>query len=54
MVAAHDTMHLGDRDFDTVAVEIAATLNFLGVPDAEHKGFMAIIEGYRPQVVRNG
>ncbi len=51
MVAAHDTLHIDDAGFDAVAVEIAATLNFLGVPAAEHKEFMDIIESYRPQVV---
>ncbi len=50
MLKAHDTLHINDRQFDAVAMEIAATLNFLGVPDAEHKEFMDIIESYRPQV----
>jgi hemoglobin len=29
---------------------LTATLNFLGVPAAEHKEFMAVIEHYRPEV----
>lgn len=36
---------------DVLALEIAATLNFVGVPDQEHQEFMTIIESYRPQVV---
>jgi hemoglobin len=51
MVAAHDRLHIDDAGFDAVAVEIAATLNFLGVPAAEQKEFMEIIESYRSQVV---
>jgi hemoglobin len=31
-------------------MEIAAALNFLGVPTTEHQEFMEIIESYRPQV----
>jgi hemoglobin len=51
MVAAHDTLHINDTEFDAVAIEIAATLNFLGVPAAEQKEFMEIIESYRKQVL---
>lgn len=51
MVVAHDTLHIDDAGFDAVAVEIAATLGFLGVPTAEQKEFMEIIESYRSQVV---
>jgi hemoglobin len=51
MVEAHDTLHIDDAGFDAVAVEIAATLNFLGVPAPEQKEFMEIIESYRSQVV---
>lgn len=51
MLNAHDALHINDQQFDAVAMEIAATLNFLGVPEAEHKEFMAIIESYRPQVI---
>ncbi len=51
MEKAHETLHIDQRGFDAVAMEIAATLNFLGVPAAEHKEFMDIIESYRPQVV---
>ncbi|MFP5068900.1 group I truncated hemoglobin [Pseudonocardia nantongensis] len=52
MVQAHDTLHIDDAQFDAVAMEIAATLNFLGVPAAEHTEFMTVIESYRPQVVQ--
>lgn len=38
-------------EFDAVAVEIAATLNFLGVPLPEQKEFMEIIESCRSQVI---
>ena len=51
MTPAHDTLAITDEQFDAVAVEIAATLNFLGVPAPEQKEFMEIIESYRPQVV---
>jgi hemoglobin len=54
MGKAHDGLDISQHDFDAVAMEIAATLNFLGVPSAEHQEFMAIIESYRPQVVAAG
>ena len=50
MLLTHETLHIDQRQFDAVAMEIAATLNFLGVPDAEHREFMEIIERYRSQV----
>lgn len=52
MVKAHDELSITDDNFDAVAFEIAATLNFLGVPAAEHKEFMDIIESHRSQVVQ--
>lgn len=52
MVKAHDQLSITDDNFDAVAFEIAATLNFLGVPPAEHKEFMDIIESYRSEVVQ--
>ncbi len=54
MVKTHTTLDITGPEFDAVAMEIAATLNFLGVPTAEHQEFMAIIESYRPQVIENG
>lgn len=51
MVKAHETLQITSEQFDAVAFEIAATLNFLGVPAAEHREFMEIIERYRPEVV---
>ncbi len=51
MVVTHDGLSITDEQFDAVAVEIAATLNFLGVPLAEQKEFMEIIERYRSEVV---
>lgn len=51
MEKAHDELNISQHDFDAVAMEIAATLNFLGVPLAEHQEFMDIIGSYRPQVV---
>ncbi len=51
MEKAHDALKIDEQGFDAVAMEIAATLNFLGVPAAEHGEFMAIIESYRSQVV---
>ncbi|MBN9792228.1 MULTISPECIES: group 1 truncated hemoglobin [unclassified Pseudonocardia] len=52
MVAAHETLAITDEQFDAVALEIASTLSFCGVPTAEHTEFMEIIERYRPEVVR--
>lgn len=52
MVLTHDTLRINDHEFDAVATEIDATLNFLGVPAAERAEFMKIIESYRAQVVQ--
>ncbi len=51
MDTAHESLAISDENFDAVACEIDATLNFLNVPAAERKEFMNIIESYRPQVV---
>ncbi|VXC46906.1 group I truncated hemoglobin [Nocardioides sp. AX2bis] len=53
MVAAHDGLAIDAAGFDAVAMEISATLMFLGVPQRERDEFNAIIEGYRPQVVQS-
>jgi hemoglobin len=53
MEKAHDTLHIDQRGFDAVKTEIAATLNSLDVPTAEHQEFMDIIEAYRRQVVQD-
>ncbi|MGI8715930.1 MAG: group I truncated hemoglobin [Solirubrobacteraceae bacterium] len=50
MTKAHETLHISKTDFDAVAMEIAATLSFVGVPAPEHEQFMDIIESYRSQV----
>lgn len=52
MSAAHEHLHIDAAGFDAVRTEIDATLGFLGVPDAERGEFMAIIDGYRSQVVQ--
>lgn len=52
MTEAHAHLAINPAQFDAVAMEIASTLNFLGVPAAEHTEFMAIIENYRPEVVQ--
>ncbi len=52
MVAAHDGLSIDPAGFDAVAMEIAATLMFLGVPERERAEFNDIIEGYRPEVVQ--
>ncbi len=52
MVTGHEHLHIDTAGFDAVWTEIDATLNFLGVPDAERSEFMAIIESYRSQVVQ--
>jgi hemoglobin len=51
MEKAHDSLAIDEHGFDAVALEIAATLTFLGVPAAEHQEFMDIIESYRSAVV---
>lgn len=51
MVAAHANMVTTERDFDVVALEIAATLSFCGVPEAEAKEYLDIIESYRRDVI---
>ncbi len=53
MVAAHDGLDIDTAGFDAVAMEIRATLMFLGVPERERDEFNAIIESYRPQVVQS-
>ena len=52
MTKAHDQLAITGEQFDAVALEIAATLSFLGVPAAEQKEFMELIESYRSQVVQ--
>lgn len=51
MVKAHDTLDIDQAGFDAVALEIRATLRFLGVPQREEDEFMAIIEKYRSEVI---
>ena len=53
MVAAHEGLFLDDAGFNAVALEINATLSFLGVPDREREEFNDVIEGYRSQVVQS-
>lgn len=52
MIAAHTLLKINDEQFDAVYHEIEATLRFLGVPEAETREFMAVIEHYRPEVVK--
>lgn len=52
MVAAHEGLFIDQAGFDAVALEINATLSFLGVPDRERQEFNAVIESYRHQVVQ--
>jgi hemoglobin len=51
MTEGHSHLNVSQHDFDVVALEIAATLSYLGVPEQEHKEFMNIIESYRSKVV---
>ena len=51
MVAAHDGLSIEAAGFDVVAMEIAATLMFLGVPERERTEFNDIIDSYRHEVV---
>jgi hemoglobin len=50
MRAAHADMVATDRDFDVVALEIAATLSYCGVPEQEAKEYLDLIESYRHDV----
>lgn len=49
---SHEHLHITTEQFDAVAMKIEATLNFLGVPKPETMEFMAVIEGYRHEVVQ--
>lgn len=51
MTTSHAELNVSEQDFDTVKLEIAATLSYVGVPSAEHAEFMDIIERYRPMVL---
>jgi hemoglobin len=51
MPGAHAHLNVSQRDFDVVALEVAATLSYLGVPEREHREFMDLIESYRAAVV---
>ncbi len=51
MAESHAHLFVTEFEFDIVAGEIAATLFHVGVPQQEHKEFMAIIESYRSMVV---
>lgn len=51
MKEAHTHLDVSEHDFDVVALEIAATLSYLGVPEKEHREFIDLIESYRPTVV---
>lgn len=48
---AHTHLNISEHDFDVVALEIAATLSYLGAPEQEAREFMELIESYRSQVV---
>lgn len=54
MKESHAELDVSEHDFDVVALEIAATLSYVGVPEREHKEFMDIIESYRSMVVASG
>lgn len=51
MTSAHESLSIDDAGFDAVAMEIAATLMYLGVPENERIEFNRLIESYRGQVV---
>ncbi|MEP6814741.1 MAG: group 1 truncated hemoglobin [Marmoricola sp.] len=51
MSESHADLNVSQHDFDVVAMEIAATLSYLGVPVQEQGEFMDIIERYRSKVV---
>ena len=50
---AHAELNVSQHDFDVVALEIASTLSYCGVPEKEHREFMDIIESFRSKVVAN-
>ncbi len=52
MGAAHEHLAIDKADFDAVAKEIEATLDFVGVPDQELREFMDIIESSCSKVVQ--
>jgi hemoglobin len=51
MRAAHANMVATERDFDVVALEIAATLSYCGVAEQEAKEYLDLIESYRQDVL---
>lgn len=51
MRESHAHLNVSQHDFDVVALEIAATLSYLGVGEPEQREFMDLIESYRPMVV---
>ena len=51
MRESHAHLSVSEADFNTVRLEIAATLSYVGVPQKEHDEFMAIIDSYRDMVV---
>jgi hemoglobin len=51
MREAHANMVTTERDFDVVALEIAATLSYCGVPEGEAKEYLDLIESYRQDVL---
>ena len=51
MRESHADLNVSAHDFDVVALEIAATLSYVGVPEKEHQEFMNIIESYRSMIV---
>jgi hemoglobin len=51
MREAHADMVATEEDFDIVALEIAATLSYCGVPRQEAKEYLDIIESYRHDVL---
>lgn len=51
MTSAHESLDIDNAGFDAVAMEVAATLMYLGVPERERVEFSELIESYRGQVV---
>ena len=52
MTEAHEHLAIDTDGFNATAMEIEATLYYLGVPAQEISEFMAIIESYRAEVVQ--
>jgi hemoglobin len=54
MDKAHEHLNISDREFDVVMTEIKTSLYKFNVPEREFNEFVALLESYRPQIVKAG